>query len=166
MSCSIHVVCDCICLLQDELALIQVLHQKKIGSHSLKVVQSDICDITTDAIVHPTNSTLSTGGQIGHALSSRGGASFREQISRWNASARWIYFIVLFSLASVFWRPSSLHDHSTDHSTLSTAKHTSSQLLYIVVLIDPIDRRSNRPRAQLARWRRLSEQISLWNASA
>lgn len=70
---------------EDELALIQVLHQKKIGTHSLKVVQSDICDITTDAIVHPTNSTLSTGGQIGHALSSRGGAGLREEISRWSS---------------------------------------------------------------------------------
>lgn len=70
---------------EDELALIQVLHQKKIGSHSLKVVQSDICDITTDAIVHPTNSTLSTGGQIGYALNSRAGGGLRAEINRWNS---------------------------------------------------------------------------------
>lgn len=70
---------------EDELGMLQVLHSKKIGTHTLKVVQSDICDITTDAIVHPTNSTLSTGGQIGQAMSRRAGHGFGEEIRKWNA---------------------------------------------------------------------------------
>ena len=52
------------------------------GGQKLTVVQGDISKITCDAVVHPTNSSLSTSGQCGSALTQAGGPSFRSEVSR------------------------------------------------------------------------------------
>ncbi|XP_006631838.2 core histone macro-H2A.1 isoform X2 [Lepisosteus oculatus] len=47
----------------------------------LQVVQADIANIDSDAVVHPTNSDLYTGGEVGNALEKKGGKEFTEAIS-------------------------------------------------------------------------------------
>ncbi|KAG2456068.1 core histone macro-H2A.1 isoform X2 [Polypterus senegalus] len=47
----------------------------------LQVVQADIASIDSEAIVHPTNSDLYTGGEVGHALEKKGGKEFGEAVS-------------------------------------------------------------------------------------
>ncbi|XP_055797545.1 core histone macro-H2A.1 isoform X4 [Salvelinus fontinalis] len=42
----------------------------------LQVVQADISTIDSEAVVHPTNSTLYTGGEVGGALEKKGGEEF------------------------------------------------------------------------------------------
>ncbi|XP_052385252.1 core histone macro-H2A.1 isoform X6 [Oncorhynchus keta] len=42
----------------------------------LQVVQADISTIDSEAVVHPTNSTLYTGGEVGGALEKKGGEDF------------------------------------------------------------------------------------------
>eukprot|EP01083_Nonionella_stella_P024870 68505_1 len=68
-----------------EISQTSVLHQKKVGGILLKVVQGDICDIATDAIVHPTNSTLSLAGGVGSAISRVAGGGLSREISQWNS---------------------------------------------------------------------------------
>ncbi|CAF0768754.1 unnamed protein product [Adineta ricciae] len=41
----------------------------------------NIINITADAIVHPTNSSLSLGGEVGHALGAAGGRELKEALS-------------------------------------------------------------------------------------
>uniref|UniRef100_A0AAR2JQI9 Macro domain-containing protein n=1 Tax=Pygocentrus nattereri TaxID=42514 RepID=A0AAR2JQI9_PYGNA len=46
----------------------------------LQVVQADIATIDSDAVVHPTNSSLYTGGEVGSALEKKGGKEFGEAV--------------------------------------------------------------------------------------
>ncbi|XP_023700790.2 core histone macro-H2A.1 isoform X2 [Paramormyrops kingsleyae] len=46
----------------------------------LQVVQADIATIDSDAVVHPTNSTYHTGGEVGSALEKKGGKEFGEAV--------------------------------------------------------------------------------------
>ncbi|XP_060692803.1 core histone macro-H2A.1 isoform X2 [Hemiscyllium ocellatum] len=47
----------------------------------LQVVQADIATIDSDVIVHPTNSDLYTGGEVGSALEKKGGKEFTEAVN-------------------------------------------------------------------------------------
>ncbi|XP_028839186.1 core histone macro-H2A.1 isoform X4 [Denticeps clupeoides] len=44
----------------------------------LQVVQADIATIDSEAVVHPTNDSLYTGGEVGSALEQKGGKEFGE----------------------------------------------------------------------------------------
>ncbi|XP_018584574.1 core histone macro-H2A.1 isoform X1 [Scleropages formosus] len=46
----------------------------------LQVVQADIASIDSDAVVHPTNATFHTGGEVGSALEKKGGKEFGEAV--------------------------------------------------------------------------------------
>ncbi|XP_023198318.1 core histone macro-H2A.1 isoform X2 [Xiphophorus maculatus] len=46
----------------------------------LQVVQADISAVESDAVVHPTNSTLYSGGEVGSALEKKGGKDFTEAL--------------------------------------------------------------------------------------
>ncbi|XP_053188360.1 core histone macro-H2A.1 isoform X1 [Scomber japonicus] len=46
----------------------------------LQVVQADISIVESDAVVHPTNSSLYTGGEVGSALEKKGGKEFTEAL--------------------------------------------------------------------------------------
>ncbi|XP_007541082.1 core histone macro-H2A.1 isoform X2 [Poecilia latipinna] len=46
----------------------------------LQVVQADISAVESDAVVHPTNSTLYSGGEVGSALEKKGGKEFTEAL--------------------------------------------------------------------------------------
>ncbi|KAM4747411.1 core histone macro-H2A.1 isoform 2-T2 [Rhinophrynus dorsalis] len=46
----------------------------------LQVVKADIATIDSDAVVHPTNSDLYTGGEVGNALEKKGGKEFVEAV--------------------------------------------------------------------------------------
>ncbi|XP_027024683.2 core histone macro-H2A.1 isoform X1 [Tachysurus fulvidraco] len=46
----------------------------------LQVVQADISSINSDAVVHPTNSTFHTGGEVGNALEKKAGKEFGEAV--------------------------------------------------------------------------------------
>ncbi|XP_047235104.1 core histone macro-H2A.1 isoform X2 [Girardinichthys multiradiatus] len=46
----------------------------------LQVVQADISAVESDAVVHPTNSSLYTGGEVGSALEKKGGKEFTEAL--------------------------------------------------------------------------------------
>ncbi|XP_071317089.1 core histone macro-H2A.1 isoform X2 [Trachinotus anak] len=47
----------------------------------LQVVQADISIVESDAVVHPTNSSLYTGGEVGSALEKKGGKEFTEALA-------------------------------------------------------------------------------------
>uniref|UniRef100_A0A4W3HUL1 MacroH2A.1 histone n=1 Tax=Callorhinchus milii TaxID=7868 RepID=A0A4W3HUL1_CALMI len=47
----------------------------------LQVVQADIATIDSDAVIHPTNSDLYTGGEVGSALEKKGGKEFTEAVN-------------------------------------------------------------------------------------
>ncbi|XP_068587691.1 core histone macro-H2A.1 isoform X2 [Cebidichthys violaceus] len=47
----------------------------------LQVVQADISIVDSEAVVHPTNSSLYTGGEVGSALEKKGGKEFTEALS-------------------------------------------------------------------------------------
>lgn len=47
----------------------------------LQVVQADIATIDSDAVIHPTNTDLYTGGEVGSALEKKGGKEFEEAVS-------------------------------------------------------------------------------------
>ncbi|XP_058853240.1 core histone macro-H2A.1 isoform X2 [Acipenser ruthenus] len=47
----------------------------------LQVVQADIATIDCDAVIHPTNTDLYTGGEVGSALEKKGGKEFEEAVS-------------------------------------------------------------------------------------
>ncbi|XP_049896309.1 core histone macro-H2A.1 isoform X2 [Epinephelus moara] len=47
----------------------------------LQVVRADISIVESDAVVHPTNSSLYTGGEVGSALEKKGGKEFAEALS-------------------------------------------------------------------------------------
>ncbi|XP_022618059.1 core histone macro-H2A.1 isoform X2 [Seriola lalandi dorsalis] len=47
----------------------------------LQVVQADISIVESDAVVHPTNSSLYTGGEVGSALEKKGGKDFTEALA-------------------------------------------------------------------------------------
>lgn len=46
----------------------------------LQVVQADISIVESDAVVHPTNSSLYSGGEVGSALEKKGGKEFLEAV--------------------------------------------------------------------------------------
>ncbi|KAM6983275.1 core histone macro-H2A.1 isoform 2-T2 [Tautogolabrus adspersus] len=46
----------------------------------LQVVQADISIVESDAVVHPTNSSLYTGGEVGNALEKKGGKEFTDAV--------------------------------------------------------------------------------------
>ncbi|KAM6056099.1 core histone macro-H2A.1 isoform X3 [Excalfactoria chinensis] len=46
----------------------------------LQVVQADIATIDSDAVVHPTNSDIYTGGEVGSTLEKKGGKEFVEAV--------------------------------------------------------------------------------------
>uniref|UniRef100_A0A146MLU0 Core histone macro-H2A.1 n=2 Tax=Fundulus heteroclitus TaxID=8078 RepID=A0A146MLU0_FUNHE len=46
----------------------------------LQVVQADISAVESDAVVHPTNSSLYSGGEVGSALEKKGGKEFTEAL--------------------------------------------------------------------------------------
>ncbi|CAF4953905.1 unnamed protein product [Rotaria sp. Silwood1] len=51
-------------------------------SERLTVVQGNIINIKADAIVHPTSTSLSMSGEVGHALSKAGGQELRDALSQ------------------------------------------------------------------------------------
>ncbi|CAF0861549.1 unnamed protein product [Rotaria sordida] len=53
-----------------------------IRGQKLTVVQGNIINIKADAIVHPTSTSLSMGGEVGHALSKAGGQELRDALSQ------------------------------------------------------------------------------------
>uniref|UniRef100_A0A8B9RK84 MacroH2A.1 histone n=1 Tax=Astyanax mexicanus TaxID=7994 RepID=A0A8B9RK84_ASTMX len=53
---------------------------KKSSRTKLQVVQADITTIDSDAVIHPTNSSLYTGGEVGSALEKKGGKEFVEAV--------------------------------------------------------------------------------------
>lgn len=57
------------------------------GGQKLTVVQGDISKLACDAVVHPTNSSLSLSGQCGSALSAAGGVSFRNEVNTASSKA-------------------------------------------------------------------------------
>ncbi|XP_053703620.1 core histone macro-H2A.1 isoform X2 [Synchiropus splendidus] len=46
----------------------------------LQVVQADISIVESDAVIHPTNSSFYTGGEVGSALEKKGGKEFTEAV--------------------------------------------------------------------------------------
>jgi len=44
-------------------------------------LQANIVDVASDAIVHPTNNTFYLGGEVGSAISTKGGKELRDAIS-------------------------------------------------------------------------------------
>ncbi|XP_019941669.1 core histone macro-H2A.1 isoform X3 [Paralichthys olivaceus] len=46
----------------------------------LQVVQADISIVESDAVVHPTNSSIYTGGEVGSALEKKGGKEFTDAV--------------------------------------------------------------------------------------
>ncbi|XP_015239719.1 core histone macro-H2A.1 isoform X2 [Cyprinodon tularosa] len=46
----------------------------------LQVVRADISAVESDAVVHPTNSSFYTGGEVGSALEKKGGKEFTEAL--------------------------------------------------------------------------------------
>ncbi|KAM4546288.1 core histone macro-H2A.1 isoform 2-T3 [Fundulus diaphanus] len=46
----------------------------------LQVVQADISAVESDAVIHPTNSSLYSGGEVGSALEKKGGKEFTEAL--------------------------------------------------------------------------------------
>jgi len=52
-----------------------------IRGQKLTVVQGNIIHIKADAVVHPTNGSLSFGGEVGHALSKAGGQQLRDAVA-------------------------------------------------------------------------------------
>ena len=52
----------------------------------ITVVQADIVDVVVDAVVHPTNNSFYLGGQVGAAISRKGGAQVRTTVAQLNAS--------------------------------------------------------------------------------
>uniref|UniRef100_A0A8C6T0F8 MacroH2A.1 histone n=1 Tax=Neogobius melanostomus TaxID=47308 RepID=A0A8C6T0F8_9GOBI len=46
----------------------------------LQVVKADLCSVESDAVVHPTNSSLYMGGEVGTALEKKGGKEFAEAV--------------------------------------------------------------------------------------
>lgn len=46
----------------------------------LQVVQADISAVESDAVVHPTSSSLYTGGEVGTALEKKGGKEFTDAL--------------------------------------------------------------------------------------
>lgn len=46
----------------------------------LQVVQADISAVESDAVVHPTNSSFYSGGEVGSALEKKGGKEFTEAL--------------------------------------------------------------------------------------
>ena len=64
-----------------------ILSEKILDAgQKLTVVQGDISQITCDAVIHPTNGSLSLSGQCGSALSTAGGPSFRSEVASLNKS--------------------------------------------------------------------------------
>ncbi|XP_022111903.1 core histone macro-H2A.1-like [Acanthaster planci] len=60
-----------------------VLSEKRLFlGQKLTVVQSNIAEITADAVVHPTNSSFYMGGEVGNALDSAGGKEFRDEMNK------------------------------------------------------------------------------------
>ena len=61
---------------------VTILSEKILnGGQKLTVVQGDISKLSCDAVVHPTNSTLSLSGQCGSSLNSAGGPSLRNAVT-------------------------------------------------------------------------------------
>eukprot|EP00064_Thunnus_orientalis_P007001 superscaffoldBa00000753_g7020 len=54
--------------------------KKAGGKAKLQVVQADISIVESDAVVHPTNTSLYTGGEVGSALEKKGGKEFTEAL--------------------------------------------------------------------------------------
>ena len=50
------------------------------------VLQADITNVSVDAIVHPTNNSYYLGGQVGSAISGKGGNEVRKLISDLHAT--------------------------------------------------------------------------------
>ncbi|XP_067133396.1 core histone macro-H2A.1-like [Centruroides vittatus] len=62
---------------------VTVLTEKQLFlGQKLTVIQGDITDVTTDAIVNPTNNKFYMGGQVGKRLMEVGGKKFEEEIDK------------------------------------------------------------------------------------
>ncbi|XP_023212717.1 core histone macro-H2A.1-like [Centruroides sculpturatus] len=62
---------------------VTVLSEKQLFlGQKLTVIQGDITDVTTDAIVNPTNNKFYMGGQVGKRLMEVGGKKFEEEIDK------------------------------------------------------------------------------------
>uniref|UniRef100_A0A2R5LLL2 Putative core histone macro-h2a.1 n=1 Tax=Ornithodoros turicata TaxID=34597 RepID=A0A2R5LLL2_9ACAR len=60
---------------------ITVLSEKKLFlGQKLTVIQGDIVNVTADALIHPTNTTLSLSGEVGQALEKSGGKEFVQEV--------------------------------------------------------------------------------------
>ena len=57
----------------------KVLHLIKMpGNQVLRILQTDIVQLSVDAVVNPTNDTLYMGGMVGSRLMAVGGAAFAQ----------------------------------------------------------------------------------------
>ncbi|XP_046982408.1 core histone macro-H2A.1-like [Schistocerca americana] len=62
-------------------ASVTTLSEKKLFlGQKLTVVQGDITNISSDALVHPTNSAIAMMGEVGQALEKKGGKEFMQEI--------------------------------------------------------------------------------------
>ena len=60
-----------------------VLNEKILDcGQKLTVIQGDISAMATDAVIHPTNSSLSLAGQCGSALCKAGGSALQSEVNR------------------------------------------------------------------------------------
>ncbi|KAG8191875.1 hypothetical protein JTE90_019810 [Oedothorax gibbosus] len=58
-----------------------MLSEKKLFlGQKLTVIQGDIIKVTADALLHPTNSTLSMNDDVGQALEKSGGKEFQQEV--------------------------------------------------------------------------------------
>ena len=56
-----------------------ILNERTLPSgQKLTVVQADITNIKVDAICHPTNNSFYLGGEVGSAISRKGGQKVRD----------------------------------------------------------------------------------------
>ncbi|CAD5121974.1 unnamed protein product [Dimorphilus gyrociliatus] len=63
-------------------ANITILREKRLGGgQRLSVVSGDILDVKADALINPTNAKLYMGGQVGTAISKKGGPTLRRTMS-------------------------------------------------------------------------------------
>ncbi|SHF46969.1 O-acetyl-ADP-ribose deacetylase (regulator of RNase III), contains Macro domain [Desulfacinum infernum DSM 9756] len=58
------------------------MDEKKVGTKTIRLVQGDITEMETDAIVNAANAQLILGGGVAGAIRTKGGPSIQEECNR------------------------------------------------------------------------------------